>query len=53
MEILRVNMQTGEIRFEVVPELWRKLGGRGLSTRIRLFEVPPPCVNRWVHFSRP
>ena len=43
MKILRVNMRAGEIRYEDVPEAWRRLGGRGLIARIMLDEVPPLC----------
>ncbi|GAB4480339.1 MAG: aldehyde ferredoxin oxidoreductase C-terminal domain-containing protein [Anaerolineae bacterium] len=43
MQILRVNMQTGDIRYEPVPEGWQRLGGRGLVARFLLDEVPPLC----------
>jgi aldehyde:ferredoxin oxidoreductase len=41
--LLRVDMTTGETRFEPFPEAWRLLGGRGLSARILLEECEPTC----------
>ncbi len=43
MQILRVNMQSGAIRYEPVPDGWQRLGGRGLVARFLLDEVPPLC----------
>jgi aldehyde:ferredoxin oxidoreductase len=43
MRVLRVNVQTGEIRYEGVPENWKHFGGRALAARILLDEVPPTC----------
>ena len=41
MRILRVNTGNLETRFEDLPEEWKILGGRGLSAKIMLREVPP------------
>jgi aldehyde:ferredoxin oxidoreductase len=43
MEIWRVNLSTRSLAREPVPEGWSRLGGRGLSARILLDEVPPTC----------
>ncbi len=43
MEIWRVNVRTQTVRREPVPKEWEHLGGRGLSARILLDEVPPTC----------
>ena len=43
MEIWRVNLETRSLTREPVPEAWARLGGRGLSARILLDEVPPTC----------
>jgi len=43
MKILRVNLETDDIRYEQVPETWQRLGGRGLVARFLLDEVPPRC----------
>lgn len=40
MQVLRVNMETGDIRYQPVPEGWQRLGGRGLVARFLLDEVP-------------
>jgi aldehyde:ferredoxin oxidoreductase len=42
-QVLRVNMETGEVRYEAVPAGWQRLGGRGLVARFLLDEVPPHC----------
>lgn len=42
-EILRVDMDAGEIGFEDVPEDYKTLGGRGLTSTIVSEEVPPRC----------
>ena len=42
-EILRVNMNTGGVIRQPLPEEYKLLGGRGLSSRILLDEVPPEC----------
>lgn len=43
MKILRVDMNTGDIRYNDVPESWQRLGGRGLIARVLLDEVLPLC----------
>ncbi len=43
MEIWRVNTCTKRFVREPVPDAWKHLGGRGLSARILLDEVPPTC----------
>lgn len=43
MSVLRVNLQTGQIRYEETPEAWQRLGGRGLVARFLLDEVPARC----------
>lgn len=42
-EILRVNMTTGEVKTEAVPEKYQGLGGRALTSKILLEEVKPTC----------
>ncbi len=43
MEIWRINVRTQTLQREPVPESWQRLGGRGLTARILLDEVPPAC----------
>jgi len=43
MDIWRVNLEKRLLTREPVPEAWSRLGGRGLSARILLDEVPPTC----------
>ncbi|HSB78762.1 MAG TPA: aldehyde ferredoxin oxidoreductase C-terminal domain-containing protein [Candidatus Methylomirabilis sp.] len=43
MEVWRVNLSRQSLQREPAPEAWRRLGGRGLSARILLDEVPPTC----------
>jgi len=43
MEVWRVNLTQRSLEREPIPEAWSKLGGRGLSARILLDEVPPAC----------
>jgi aldehyde:ferredoxin oxidoreductase len=43
MNVWRINTRTQEFTKEPVPESWAKLGGRGLSVRILLDEIPPTC----------
>lgn len=43
MVILRLDMRTREYRLEDVPEAYRLLGGRGLTSTIVHDEVPPQC----------
>mgnify|MGYP005838747781 CR=1 FL=1 len=42
-KILRVNMTEGKVAFEDVPEKYKNLGGRGLTSSIVCDEVPPDC----------
>lgn len=42
-KIIRVNMTDGSIRFEEVPEKYRLLGGRALTSSIVCDEVAPDC----------
>lgn len=41
--LLRVNMTSGVISSQPLPEKYRMLGGRGLSSRVVLDEVPADC----------
>lgn len=43
MLIWRVDLHTGALQREAVPESWSRLGGRGLLARIMLDETPPAC----------
>jgi aldehyde:ferredoxin oxidoreductase len=43
MQLLRVDMKQGETRWEPVPSVYTQLGGRGLTARILLEEIPPTC----------
>ena len=43
MWIVRVNMKERSFRLEDVPEEYRKLGGRGLTSTMVYDEVPPTC----------
>ena len=42
-KILRVNMTDLTAKFEGVPEKYKLLGGRGLTSAITCAEVPPTC----------
>jgi aldehyde:ferredoxin oxidoreductase len=42
--MLRVNMSTGECRFEPLPEAYAGLGGRGLTSGLVAAEVDPLCA---------
>ncbi|HBY98605.1 MAG TPA: aldehyde ferredoxin oxidoreductase, partial [Chloroflexi bacterium] len=42
-QIWRVDVGTGHITYEEVPETWARLGGRALGARILLDEVPATC----------
>ncbi|KUK40753.1 MAG: Aldehyde ferredoxin oxidoreductase [Clostridia bacterium 62_21] len=42
-KLLRVNMSRLEVKFEDVPDKYRLLGGRALTSRIVADEVPPTC----------
>jgi len=41
--ILRVNMTDLTARFEDIPEKYKSMGGRGLTTAVTCDEVPPTC----------
>lgn len=43
MEVWRVNLGERSLKREPMPETWSRLGGRGLSARILLDEVPATC----------
>jgi aldehyde:ferredoxin oxidoreductase len=43
MDVWRVNLRDQALKREAVPEGWSRLGGRGLSARILLDEVPATC----------
>ena len=43
MQIWRVNARTHELKTEVIPASWERLGGRGLIARILLDEVDAKC----------
>lgn len=43
MQLLRVDMTTGKTSWEPVPSVYAQLGGRGLTSRILLEEIPPTC----------
>ncbi len=43
MWILRINMKSRTSRLEDVPEAYKRLAGRGLSSSIVQDEVPPTC----------
>ena len=42
-KFLRVNMTNLTVKFEDVPEKYKLMGGRGLSSAITCAEVPPAC----------
>jgi aldehyde:ferredoxin oxidoreductase len=41
MKLLRVDMSQTQVRWEPVPTVYERLGGRGLIARLLLEEVPP------------
>src|SRR5512137_147129 len=43
MKLLRVDMNQFQARWEPVPAMYERLGGRALIARILLEEVPPAC----------
>ncbi len=43
MQIWRINTRARTFERQPVPERWERFGGRGLSARILLDEVPPAC----------
>jgi aldehyde:ferredoxin oxidoreductase len=40
-QIWRVDVPTGQVHLEPVPDRWQRLGGRGLTVRILLDEISP------------
>ena len=42
-QVWRVNVREQTLKQEPVPESWKRLGGRGLLTRILLDEVDAKC----------
>src|SRR5258706_13652628 len=42
-QIWRVNVREQTLKHEPVPDTWKRLGGRGLLTRILLDEVDAKC----------
>jgi len=42
-QIWRLNVREQTLKHEPVPDSWKRLGGRGLLTRILLDEVDPKC----------
>ncbi len=43
MQVWRVNLSEKSLKRDAVPESWSRLGGRGLSAKILVEEVPPTC----------
>lgn len=43
MQVWRVDVRSQQLKQEPVPELWTRLGGRGLTARILLDESEPRC----------
>ena len=43
MKLLRVNMNQSEVRWEPIPQVYERLGGRALIAKLLLEEVPPTC----------
>ncbi len=43
MQVLRANVGTGDVRYEDIPEGWKRYGGRALVARFLLDDVPPAC----------
>jgi len=43
MKLLRVDMNSRQVRWEDVPEIYQHLGGRALIARLLLEEIPPTC----------
>lgn len=41
--LLRVNMTSGEVKTEAVPEIYQGLGGRAFTSKVLLNEVSPTC----------
>ncbi len=42
-QILRLNLDSGNVRSERVPERWQRLGGRALTSAVVAELVPPQC----------
>ena len=43
MKLLRVDMDQPAVRWEQVPAVYERLGGRALTSRLLLEEIPPSC----------
>ena len=43
MKVLRANLETSTVHYEDVSESWQRYGGRALTARFLLDEVPPTC----------
>jgi aldehyde:ferredoxin oxidoreductase len=43
MQVWRIDVRNQELRREPVPEVWTRLGGRGLTARVLLDESDPRC----------
>jgi aldehyde:ferredoxin oxidoreductase len=43
MRLLRVDMNTSQLWWELVPPVYERLGGRALIAKLLLEEVPPAC----------
>jgi aldehyde:ferredoxin oxidoreductase len=43
MKLLRVDMSQLQVRWEPVPEVYERLGGRALTSRLLLEEIPAEC----------
>jgi aldehyde:ferredoxin oxidoreductase len=43
MDVWRINLRERSLTRDPAPESWSRLGGRGLTARILLDEVPPTC----------
>ena len=43
MKVLRANLETSTVHYEDVSESWHRYGGRALTARFLLDEVPPTC----------
>jgi len=41
--LIRVNMSTGDVKVEDLPQVYKGLGGRGLCSAILFHEVDPTC----------
>jgi len=43
MKLLRVDMNTLQMRWELVPQIYERLGGRALIAKLLLEEIPATC----------